>query len=125
MKPLSESAVSSNVRIAASRRGWRLWRNNKGAGKLENGSFIRWGLCNESAVVGAQVRSADLIGIRPVTITPDMVGQVIGQFVSVEVKAEGWKPSATNTHEQAQQRWADLINTLGGYAVIINNEDKL
>lgn len=122
---MSESAVLTDIRLAASRLGWRLYRNNKGAGKLENGSFIRWGLCNESAAVGAQVRSADLIGIRPVLITQDMVGQMIGQFVSVEVKAPGWKPSATNEHEIAQRRWASLINGLGGYAVITASVDAI
>jgi len=121
---MSESAILNQVRLVASRLGWRIWRNNKGAGKLENGSFVRWGLCNESAAVGSQIRSADLIGIRPVVITQAMIGQTIGQFVSVEVKAPGWRPSATNEHETAQRRWATLINELGGYAVITNNVDE-
>ena len=121
---MSESAVLTDIRLAASRLGWRLYRNNKGAGKLENGSFVRWGLCNESAAVGSKIRSADLIGIRPVVITQAMVGQTIGQFVSVEVKAPGWRPSATNEHEIAQRRWATVINELGGYAVITNNVDE-
>ena len=122
---MSEASVLNQVRLVASRLGWRIWRNNKGAGKLENGSFIRWGLCNESAAVGSHIRSADLIGIRPVVITPAMVGQVIGQFVSVEVKAEGWRPSATDKHELAQRRWADLVNSMGGYAVITCEPDSL
>ena len=121
---MSESAILTDIRLAATRLGWRLYRNNRGAGKLENGSFIRWGLCNESAAVGSHVRSADLIGIRPVVITQAMVGQTIGQFVSVEVKAPGWKPSPNDTHDRAQRRWADLINGMGGYAVIVNNVDE-
>lgn len=121
---MSESAVLTDIRLAASALGWRLYRNNKGAGKLENGSFVRWGLCNESAAVGSRIRSADLIGIRPVVITQAMVGQTIGQFVSIEVKSPGWRPSATDEHETAQRRWATLINELGGYAVITNNVDS-
>lgn len=114
---LSETSVITDVRLAASAAGWRVWRNNRGAGKLENGNFIRWGLCNDSAAVGTHVRSADLIGIRPVLITQAMVGSTIGQFVSIEVKRPGWKPSAGDEHEQAQRRWADMINSMGGYAI--------
>lgn len=111
---MSEASVMQRIRIAASDAGWRLWRNNCGAGKLENGSFVRWGLANDTS--GAQVASADLIGIRPVLITPDMVGTVIGQFVSIEAKHETWKPRMADKHEQAQRRWADLVRSLGGLA---------
>ena len=114
---LGETSVITDVRLAASAAGWRVWRNNRGAGKLENGNFIRWGLCNDSAAVGTHVRSADLIGIRPVLITQAMVGSTIGQFVSIEVKRPGWKPSAGDEHEQGQRRWADMINSMGGYAI--------
>lgn len=114
---LSETSVTTDVRLAASAAGWRVWRNNRGAGKLENGNFIRWGLCNDSPAVGTHVRSADLIGIRPVLITQAMVGSTIGQFVSIEVKRPGWKPSAGDEHEQAQRRWAHMINSMGGYAI--------
>ena len=111
----SEASVSQRIRIAASAAGWRLWRNNCGAGKLENGSFVRWGLANDTS--GSTVASADLIGIRPVLITQEMVGTVIGQFVSVEAKCEGWKPRMADKHEQAQRRWADLVRSLGGMAL--------
>jgi hypothetical protein len=111
----SEASVSQRIRIAASAAGWRLWRNNCGAGKLENGSFVRWGLANDTS--GSTVASADLIGIRPVLITQEMVGTVIGQFVSVEAKREGWKPRMADKHEQAQRRWGDLVRSLGGMAL--------
>lgn len=114
---LRETSTTTNVRLAASAAGWRLWRNNRGAGKLENGNFVRWGLCNDSAAVGTHVRSADLIGIRPVLITQAMVGTTLGQFVSIEVKRPGWKPAAGDEHEQGQRRWADLVNSMGGYAI--------
>lgn len=110
---MSEAAVLQRIRIAASAAGWRIWRNNSGAGTLDNGSFVRFGLANEP---GSTVASGDLIGIRPILITPDMVGTVIGQFVSVEVKHENWKPSMSNKHEQAQHRWCDLVRSLGGMA---------
>ena len=57
--------------------------------------------------------------LRPggVLITPDMVGSVIGQFVSLECKHDGWKPSPKDAHEIAQCKWAQIVQEVGGYAV--------
>lgn len=111
----SESAIQANIRVETSKLGWRLWRNNVGAGKLDSGSFVRFGLANDSAALNAQMKSSDLVGIRPVIITQDMVGQTIGQFVSYEVKSGGWRYKGT-PRELAQKRWLDLILALGGHA---------
>jgi hypothetical protein len=118
---MSEAAVQTRVRLDASKMGWRLWRNNVGAGKLENGSYIRWGLANDSKNMNRVVKSADLIGIAPVLITPQHVGQVIGQFASIEVKEGSWKYRG-DEHEQAQLRWAELVTSLGGLAQFSTGE---
>jgi hypothetical protein len=120
----TEGRVQSEVRLAAARQGKYLFRNNVGAGKLDNGSFVRWGLANESAAVNAKIKSADLIGIERVLITPEMVGSVIGRFLSVEVKRRDWKFSGT-IKEMAQVTWASLINAQGGRAVITNNAESI
>ncbi len=99
------------------RLGIRLWRNNVGAYKTESG-FIRFGLANDSAAINSVIKSADLIGIRPVVITPLHLGKTIGQFVSREVKAEGWSFTGTD-RELAQERWAALVRSLGGDASIV------
>lgn len=117
----SEAAIQNEIRMEASRRGGRLWRNNNGAGKLENGSYVRWGLCNDSPALNAQVKSADLIGVLPVTVTPEMVGTVIGQFWSVECKRDGWKYAGTD-REKAQLRWIEMITALGGRACFSTGE---
>jgi hypothetical protein len=111
----SETAVLVSVKLEASRHGARLWRNNKGATYTADGSFIRYGLANESKAVSDCIKSADLIGIRPVIIKPEMVGYTIGQFVSREIKIPGWKFQNTE-REQAQLKWAELIISLGGDA---------
>jgi hypothetical protein len=129
MKPLrmggqsgrSETQVLSDTRMLASQWGWRLFRNNKGAGKLASGAFLRWGLCNDTAELGATYRSADLIGIRPIKIQPHHVGMTLGQFVSIECKRDSWRPSETDEHEIGQRRWVGLVTELGGYAVITND----
>jgi len=112
---MSEAAVQALLRQEASRMGLRLWRNNVGAGVLADGSFIRWGLANDSKALNESIKSADLIGIRPLLITPDHVGTVVGQFVSREVKSPEWRWRGTD-REKAQARWADLVNSLGGDA---------
>ncbi len=116
-----ESVVQDAIRLAAAKLGTVLWRNNVGAGKLENGNFIRWGLANDSTAVNQKTKSGDLIGIRTLTITPDMVGKTIGQFVSVEVKREGWKFSGSE-RELAQDNWRRIITSRGGLALFATNE---
>lgn len=111
----SEAAVQTAVRLEASAKGLRLWRNNVGANYLQDGSFVRWGLANDSAKMNKAVKSADLIGIRPLRIEPRHVGSIVGQFVSREVKAPGWRYAATD-RERAQERWAELILSYGGDA---------
>ena len=116
-----EQMVSHSIRLQASEAGARLWRNNVGAGRLENGRFIRWGLCNDTPELNRKVKSADLIGLRPILISPAMVGQTIGQFVSREVKRRGWRYHDTE-EERAQVRWMNIINAMGGDATITTGE---
>lgn len=106
----SEAAVQSQVRLEASRKGCRLWRNNVGAGYLQDGTFVRWGLANDSKKMNDAIKSSDLIGIRPVDIGG---GRIIGQFVAREVKHSGWKFKGDN-HEKAQLRFLEIVNGLGG-----------
>ena len=120
----SEAAVQSAVRLEASRSGCLLFRNNVGAGLMDTGSFVRFGLANDSAQLNARLKSADLIGIRPVVITSCMVGRTIGVFLSREVKAAGWKYRGTE-REQAQLRWAELIISMGGDAAFAVGEGTI
>jgi hypothetical protein len=113
--PLSEAAVQNNIRMVATRAGHRLFRNNVGAGKLADGSYIRWGIANDSEAVNKVCKSSDLIGIKRVVITPAHVGQVLGQFWAVEVKRAGWKYSGTE-REVAQLKFLSLVTSMGGCA---------
>ncbi len=121
---LSEAALQNLVKLEASNKGCRLWRNNVGAAYMKDGSFIRYGLANDSATLNREIKSADLIGIRPVLITPDMVGTILGQFLSREIKASGWKYTGTD-REKAQLAWAELILSLGGDAAFAVGEGTI
>jgi hypothetical protein len=85
----TEQQIQQRIRLALSRGPVRLWRNNTGALRDQRGQLVRFGLCEGSS---------DLIGYRTVTITPDMVGRQIAQFVALEIKA----PTGRTTAPQRQ-----------------------
>lgn len=111
----SEAWAQSAVRLEAGQKGVRLWRNNVGALLDRNGRLVRYGLANDSAEMNERIKSADLIGWRPVVIRPEHVGHTLGQFVSREIKEPGWQFSG-NDHENAQLAWANAVNAAGGDA---------
>ena len=120
----SEAAVQTRIRLEASRKGGRIWRNNVGATMDENGNFIRFGLCNDSKQMNATIKSADLVGIRRVAITQAHVGGVIGQFIAREVKAANWQYAGT-PREEAQLKFLELVASLGGDAAFATGEGTL
>ena len=118
---MRESAAASHIRLDAAYLGCDMWRNNTGAFEDATGRWVRYGLCNESIELAKLIKSSDLIGVTPVTITPDMVGQVIGVFTAVETKPTDWTfPNPTNkdefAHCLAQQKFHDIVKKAGGFA---------
>ena len=102
-----EAKVQNDIRIACGAGPARLWRNNTGALKDAQGRLVRYGLCPGSS---------DLIGLRQVTITPDMVGQTIAVFTAIEVKDRG---RAT----PEQQAFIAMVQAAGGLAGIARSVD--
>ena len=120
---MSERAIQNAILIAAGAHGLTLWRNNTGqawAGavtKLRDGSIqitnprpLHAGLCKGSA---------DLIGLRRIVITADMVGQTIAQFVAIEVKQPGRAPTPE------QRRFLDFVRERGGCALVASAPEDL
>lgn len=97
----SEQTIQQHIRVACSKGDCRLYRNNCGVLRDQRGVPVRYGL---------QTGSSDLIGWRTITITPDMIGQRIAVFTSIEVK------SATGRIRQEQQQWLDAVTAAGGIA---------
>ena len=100
---MTEQTTQQAIRLALSKGPTRLWRNNRGVLRDQQGRPVRFGLCEGSA---------DLIGYTTVEITPDMVGQRIAVFAAVEVK------SATGRLTPAQRAFLDHIQAAGGRAGI-------
>lgn len=116
----TERSIQSAIHLAiGSRPDCRLWRQNVGTGwtgdvsRRPDGSvFIR----NARPLhAGLCVGSGDLIGIQRVTITPDMVGQTVGIFVSMECK------TATGRVRPEQANWANVLRDFGARAGVVRS----
>ena len=102
-----------------------IWRNNSGACEDNTGRLIRYGLGNDSAQLNKVVKSSDLIAITPVVITPDMVGQTIGIFTALEVKAPGWTLRPSDARGLAQEKFHDIVKKAGGYAGFVTTPNDI
>lgn len=65
--------------------------------------------------------SADIIGVRAVTITPEMVGQVIGQAVAVEVKRPASDGVRAGQQRLQQRRFQAAFEKRGGLYVVAHS----
>ena len=108
---MTESEIQAAVmRKLGSRPDTRVFRNHCGSVQDRQGRWHTFGLARGSA---------DLIGWQTLTITPDMVGQRIAQFLSVEVK------SATGRVRPEQEAWARTVNEHGGHAIIVRSVEEI
>lgn len=106
----SETALQNEIRLALGRRAnVRLFRNNVGLFKTQDGRNVQTGLC---------VGSSDLIGFQSVTITPEMVGQKIAVFTALEVKTEKGKASPQ------QDKFIEMVARFGGIGAIVHSVDE-
>ena len=106
---MSEQAIQQRIRLTCSRGPTRLWRNNTGRLRDERGQLVTFGLCPGSA---------DLIGYRSVTITPDMVGTTLAVFAAVEVKTPTGRPTSEQT------AFLDHVTAAGGIAGIARSVEE-
>ena len=98
---MSEQSIQQHIRLACSIGTCRLFRNNTGTLKDANGRPVSFGLCKGSA---------DLIGWTSRIITPEMVGQQVAVFTSIEVK------TPTGRIRPEQQQWLNAVQAAGGIA---------
>ena len=105
----SEHEIQQRIRLACGRGTVRLWRNNTGGLVDQQGRFVRFGLCRGSS---------DLIGLRSLEVTPDLVGQRIAQFVALEVK------TASGAVSPEQRAFLRLVRQLGGVAAVCRSVEE-
>lgn len=115
-----ESDLLRRIQVAACRNGdVRLFRNNQGGawlGKVHrnpDGSV----LIREPYHIyyGLGTGTSDLIGLRSVVITPEMIGQRVAIFAAVEIK----RPGKRGTPEQ--KKFIEVVKSLGGLAGIASS----
>ena len=103
------------LRAAGSKPHVRIFRNQVGEGYVGKALRDPEGVFLTDARhvrMGLFPGSGDLIGWRTVTITADMVGKPIAQFLSIEVK------TPTGRVRDEQRNWMEQINAAGGMAII-------
>ena len=101
----AETTLQQQIRLAlGTHPDARLFRNQVGSlPDPRNGRLVTFGLARGSA---------DLIGWRTVTVTPDMVGQQLAVFTSIEIK------TPTGRIRPEQQAWLLVVQGAGGIAGI-------
>ena len=104
----AETDLQQRIRLAlGTRPDLRIFRNQ--VGQLPDprtGRPVQFGLARGSA---------DLIGWRTVTVTPEMVGQQIAVFTSIEVK------TSTGRLTPQQRSWMNTVTVSGGIAGVARN----
>ena len=97
----SETKLQQEIRLALGTiPSLRLFRNQ--VGQLPDprtGRYVLFGLAKGSS---------DLVGFKSIKITPEMIGQEVAQFVSIEIKTERGKLT------EVQQNWLQKVHDSGG-----------
>ena len=106
---LCEHEIQQRIRLACGRGAVRLWRNNTGALVDQQGRFVRFGLCKGSS---------DLIGLRSLEITPELVGQRLARFVALEVKTD------QGVLSREQRAFLRLVQQLGGVGAVCRSVEE-
>lgn len=109
-----ESAVQSHTRLELARMGAITQRNNVGVAQTDDGRPVRYGLMNDSKQLNQQFKSSDLINIIPVLIQPHHVGRTLGIYAAIECKQSGWHITPGDQRAQAQLRYIQLVQSVGG-----------
>lgn len=126
-----ESNIVQDCRVAASKRGARVFRNNRGLFvTIDCIDKIKRAVMQPNPIkavletlktlrrvrAGLEVPgSADLIGWHTIVITPAMVGKRVAVFTAPEVKRDGQYPSADQKH------FIDNVQKAGGIAGVVRS----
>ena len=107
---MRETELQNRIRLALGQHAnVRLFRNNVGLFKTQDGRNVQTGLC---------VGSSDLIGFTAKIITPDDVGKTVAVFTAIEVKTDKGKTS------EAQSNFINMVNHFGGIGAVVRSVEE-
>lgn len=126
---MSETELMRKIQLKASELGHRLWRNNVGIGWV--GQQVRMSrpgmvMMREGDILLRSARplhaglcpgSSDLIGVTAIRVLPEMVGEIVGVFTAVEVKAQKKNPT------DVQESFLDMVKRMGGRGIVAKTLD--
>lgn len=119
---MSEHRTQNEIRLAIGADA-ALFRNNVAQAWVGETSRLRDGsvLIKNPRILHAGLfkGSGDLIGWRSIVVTPEMVGQLVAVFCSIEVK-----PPKGGRVTAEQRDWADKVNAAGGFAGIARSPEE-
>jgi hypothetical protein len=114
---MAEAHVLKNTLLEISSCGGLGFRNNRGMFlTLDGNRKVRAGLEAHG--------SSDIIGLYPMKITPDMVGQTVAVFMAIETKNEKWK-RVSGAREEQQQQFISVVKGHGGIGGFVNNSSQV
>lgn len=130
MTARNANELTAEIRLLASKVGARLFRRNIGTGWIGQAKkftksetiIVRSGdvlIRSARSFHNGEAGQSDTWGWVPVTITADMVGQVIAQHVEIEVKF------GSDRESPDQKRWREFVNASGGRAGIARTLDDV
>lgn len=113
---LLEKNIRNNIILTASKSGITLFNNPVGTAWAGNYNPATHCVTSPRPVrYGLAIGSPDLVGITPVKITPEMVGQTIGVFTGVEVKVD---KNGKYKETPEQKKFGKFITKNGGFYMV-------
>lgn len=98
---VSEKDIKASILSYLKACGIEAWNNHRGAGKMTNGGFVRW---------GGRKGSSDILGV--------MRG---GRFLAIETKRKGGSYGTTAD----QDAFISMINDMGGVAFVARSVNEV
>lgn len=116
---VNETTLMQRIRLRATKLGYRIFRNNCGVGWMGTPCTrcqtilrrVRFGVANPGG--------SDLVGWRPIKVTPEMVGSTLAMFCAWEIKL----PTGRVTEEQ--DAFLDAVTVAGGDARVVRFEEQI
>lgn len=107
---MTEAELQSEIwRAVGALPGVRLFRNAMGVATFAGGQRVKFGLANPGG--------SDLIGLRSVVVTRDMVGQTLAVFTAMEVKTPEGRV------EPEQRNFVEFVQRFGGIAGVVRSPE--